>query len=171
MEVISALTTSPEKAPMAKKKHSSNSEHSPPDMDELSKKVDALMAQTAAKDKRERLEFAIANAGLLSPVAVNGDPAKELQVKPLSGGFGTAPKDSTAIVQYVLMCFRSGDSDMGASMHVTNETGDNMVGMNFCDMLVDQITLLNGVKPHHEYDTMTGTLSFWYSEEEFKKAW
>ena len=142
-------------------------------IESLSKKMEALMAQTAEKEKRERLEFAIANAAKLKPIPINGSPADTIQVKPM--GFELANDTSTSLVELILLYMRAGNVEETASIKLTNETGDKMKTMKLCDMLVDQIFLLTGVKPHFELDSKadkkTSTLSFWYSEEEFDTAW
>jgi len=169
-QVINALTpTRPNKenieiastTPAATKEEDLN-------MDELTKKIDALLLQTAEKEKRERLEFGVANAGVLPPIPLNAAGQLAVTVG------GSSPADSTAVLQYVLLCFRSGDSWEGASVVIQNETEERMLTMSFCDTMVQQVGLLTGVSPHFEFDSKdakNGTLSLWYSEEEFKNAW
>ena len=142
-------------------------------IESLTKKMEALMAQSADKEKRERLEFAIANASKVKPIPINGDPSNTIQVKPI--GFELTDNTSTSLIELILLHMRAGDVEEAARIKLLNETGDKMATMKFADLLVDQIYLLTGVKPHFELDSKvknsTSTLSFWYSEEEFDLAW
>lgn len=139
----------------------------------LTKKMEDLVSQSAEKEKRERIEFAIANASKLKVIPINGDPKTTLQVAPM--GFDLASDTSTSLIEQILFQMRAGNVEDAPCVKITNETGDKMKTMKFCDKLVEQITLLTGVTPHFEFDTKgdmkSGALSFWYSEEEFDTAW
>jgi len=142
-------------------------------IDALTKQMEALVSKSEEKEKRERIEFAIANASKLKSIPINGDPTTTLQVQPM--GFDLASPTSTSLLEQILFQMRAGNVEDAPCVKVTNETGDKMKTMKFCDKLVEQITLLTGIIPHFDFDTKgdmkSGSLTFWYSEEEFDTAW